>query len=133
MDYDVFEDELLPEGFKFPEAFLDMVCNQSIKAIGPWWFLHGEPEDVHFWLEQIREECPSRPLVPFAKYSAFDDIACFDGSDTSGDPKIYYFGWTSSPGWDDQNQGTHSHFQRWVEQAKRDAERWKAEGRPDFG
>ncbi len=101
--------------------------------IGPWWFLHRYPESANFWLEELREEYPSRSLVPFAKFSVFDDIACFDGADTSGDPKIYYAFEGASPGWDAQNQGPNSHFERWIAQAKRDAEQWKAEEARSLG
>ncbi len=98
MTHHVFDSKLLPKGFKFPKSFSQLMRDPTATRIGPWWFLHRYPESANFWLEELREEYPSRSLVPFAKFSVFDDIACFNGADTSGDPKIYYAFEGASPG-----------------------------------
>ncbi|MCT8343389.1 hypothetical protein LG003_11140 [Photorhabdus kleinii] len=50
----------------------------------------------------MKAQYPERQLVPFAKVSYSDDIACFDSSDISGDPKIFFIHAFASTGWEDR-------------------------------
>jgi hypothetical protein len=115
----LFEGESLPPGFKFPASFLRMMEQSPPPDFDPWWFLLEYPERARFWLRQLPLDYPTRILVPFAKFGPYDDIACFDGADQTGNPAVFYVHVGASPGWEDR--GGAPDFEGWVEHAKRDA------------
>jgi hypothetical protein len=115
----------LPEGFRFPKSYLDFLRQEALPDLDPWWFLCESQEDADDWLEIVKEQYPERKLVPFAKFGALDDIACFDGADTTGNPKVYYVHTFTSPGWEDR--GWVDDFDAWLENAKRESAESKAE------
>ena len=77
---------------------------------------------------------PDVPLIPFARTcdpaGIYNDgyvvLACFDGADTSGYPRvrIYDFGKPKDSPWDNQSYVT---FEDWVAAAQKESERYKAE------
>jgi hypothetical protein len=68
-------------------------------------------------------------LFPFAKVNCPDNIVCFDGEDTSGDPKVYYIHAFASPGWEDR--GYADNFTEWLKMARLESARYKAEQADD--
>lgn len=123
----LLSDEELPEGFRYPASFVRTVSSVPAPYFAPWWFLAEHPDLSREWLEMVREEYPSRVLIPFAKYDVYDDIACFDGTDCSGDPIVHFVHFAASPGW--EGRGNVPNFDAWLEVAKRDSEEWRAERR----
>ena len=121
----LFEDYALPNNFKFPQSYLDLVEN-GLPDIEPWWWLASHKDSAIYWADTLRKQFPSRTLVPFAKHSSSDDIACFDGSDTSNNPKVLYIHSFCSPGW--EHRGEASSFAEWLQKTEIEAAEFKAEG-----
>jgi hypothetical protein len=105
----------LPNGFRFPDSFLRAVSTNPMPDIDPWWFLCEFKDSADFWLAELKRQYPDRSLVPFAKLGAFDDIACFDGADKTGDPVVFYVHSFASPGWEDR--GFLPNFSDWLKAA----------------
>jgi hypothetical protein len=122
-------DEELPEGFRYAAAFLQMMSHPEPADPDPWWCLVDTPERPRKWLKMAREDYPSRVLIPFAKYESYEEAACFDGTDRSGDPKVHIVHFGASPG--QEHAGSFANFDAWLDQAKRDAAEWKAEREAD--
>lgn len=114
----LFEDYPLPSGFQFPQTYLHLL-EKSLPDIEPWWWLAPHKDSAIYWADTLRKQFPARMLVPFAKYGGSDDVACFDGADTSGNPKVLYIHSFCSPGW--EHRGEVSSFAEWLEQTEREA------------
>jgi hypothetical protein len=114
----LFQDRDLPEGFRFPPRYLAMVEADPVPSLGAWWLLAEFPDYARYFLKYVREEYPDRSLIPFAKFDVFDDIACFDGADRTGDPGVYYVHAGATAGWEDR--GYVRNFEAWLEDTKDD-------------
>ncbi|EMB3081996.1 SMI1/KNR4 family protein [Providencia rettgeri] len=115
----------LPKGFKFPRTFLEIINQEVILDLDPWWFLCEFEKFAKYWLLEMKNQYPTRKLIPFAKLSYSDDIVCFDGDDTSGDPKVFYVHAFASAGWEDR--GYTDNFTEWLKIARLESARYKAE------
>lgn len=111
----------LYSGFAFPESFINYVSKENLEDIDPWWLLCHTQSSVDFWCQKVKELYPERKLIPFANWLYSDDIACFDGADISGDPKVYYVHAFASAGWEDR--GYVANFDEWLKSARLDATR----------
>lgn len=121
----LFDEKLLAGNFSFPQSYVELVSQENIPYLEPWWFLSEYKEDADFWMDEIAKQYPSRKLVPFAKAGSSDDVACFDGSDTSGNPKVFYVHTFASPSWEDH--GDVESFDVWLEKTKAESIEYKAE------
>ena len=121
----VFQDEELPSGFRFPASYLSGVSKIPIPYPEPWWYLSEFPEQAKWWLRQLKQMYSQRSLVPFAKYDTYDDIACFDGRDTTGDPMIQLVHYGATPGWEDR--GRLQNFEAWLQRAQSDTKEWHSD------
>jgi hypothetical protein len=121
----LYDKAVLPENFSFPQSYIEFVSQDEIPYLEPWWFLSEFEEDANFWLNEIKKQYPSRNLVPFAKYDTADDMVCFDGSDTSGNPKVFYVHTFASPGWEDR--GEVENFDVWLEKTRAESAQYKSE------
>ncbi len=121
----LFDEKLLAGNFSFPQSYVELVSQENIPYLEPWWFLSEYKEDADFWMDEIAKQYPSRKLVPFAKAGSSDDVACFDGSDTSGNPKVFYVHTFASSGWEDH--GDVENFDVWLEKTKAESIEYKAE------
>jgi len=97
LEYHLLPKNILPSNFNYPKSYLHYLkYNETQEEVaGGCWeestLIRYEDDDgieVNFWHNQIRYEYPKKNFVPFARY-ADDIIYCFDGDDTSGDPRIY--------------------------------------------
>lgn len=120
----MYENYLYP-GFSLPNSFIDYVSNDKLDDIEPWWLFCCAQNYVDFWCEKIRELYPERKLIPFANWRYSDDIVCFDGEDTSPDPKVYYIHAFASAGWEDR--GYTDNFDEWLKMARLESVRHKAD------
>ena len=120
----LFKDYALPSDFKFPQSYLDLVANE-LPDIEPWWWLAPHQEAAIYWADTLRKQFPSRTLIPFAKHGGSDDVACFDGSDTSNNPKVLYIHSFCSPGW--EHRGEANSFAEWLQKTEIEAAEFKAE------
>ncbi len=117
MDYYLYSGNELPEDFAFPISFLDLYNLQIDELdLDPWWFLFINEQVSKGWLIELKKQYPDRVLIPFAKLSYNDDIACFDGDDKSGNPKVLLIHSFASPGW--KERGCIENFEKWLELAK---------------
>ncbi len=87
-----FEDCDLPFGFRFPISYEKFLSHPTID-IHPWWLVAKQPRLARLFFELLNRELgSSKPLIPFAKIDDDNgDIACFDGSNTSGSPRVYFW------------------------------------------
>ena len=115
----------LPDDFKYPGAYIDIMSLDIIPDLEPWSFICEFREPSSFWMAEVKKQYPTRKLVPFAKVNYSDDIACFDGEDSSGDPKVYYVHAFSTEGWEDR--GYADNFDEWLKMARLESARYKAE------
>ncbi|WP_343714741.1 SMI1/KNR4 family protein [Inquilinus sp.] len=119
----LFEDYPLPDGFKLPASYLELLA-KGLPEIDPWWWLAPYKDRANYWAATLRQQFPSRSLVPFAKHGGSDDVACFDGSDMSGDPKVLYIHAFCSPGW--ELRGDAENFQKWLQNTEIEAAEFQA-------
>lgn len=121
----LYPKEILPSGFVYPPAFLEFFSKKEVPDLDPWWFLYEFEELSKEWFFLLKKQYPARELVPFAKASTNDDIACFDGSNKSGDPKIFIIHSFASSGWEDR--GSVKDFNDWLILAKEESAQYKAD------
>jgi hypothetical protein len=85
--FNLYRSDLLPDGFVYPEELQMFAQTGEYPAIYPWWFVDALSEAGQLFY-QLRQH-DGRNLVPFAKVDdGRGDIACFDGDDLSGNPRI---------------------------------------------
>ena len=118
------ESKMLPEGFKYPSAYLEYIAGHEQDELYPWRFLAESPSEISFLIQLLQKAYPDKRLIPFAQYedSANGDIACFDGNDCSGEPRIYFHVFCyqgEMPPWDKRYH--LSSFSEWLVEAKEEA------------
>lgn len=122
----LFDDLDLPNGFKFPQDFINVISLKDIPQYDPWWFLAKFPDRARAWFNMLETDFPARRLIPFAKYNADPEVACFDGNDVSGDPIVYYVQADASPG--KEISGSEPNFAAWLERTKKESAVWLSAG-----
>jgi len=101
--------------FKYPASFLNYCATAKNDSLEPW-YIFEDAEEAMDWLETVREWYPTRNLIPFARDDVSgDDIACFDGADVAGDPKVHFVHTFASAGWEDR--GNVPNFAAWLVEA----------------
>ncbi|MDF7783976.1 SMI1/KNR4 family protein [Pantoea stewartii] len=115
----------LPDDFRYPASYAEIMSMDIIPDIESWSFICESQESSSFWMNELKERYPTRKLVPFAKLNYSDDIACFDVTNTTGDPRVYYVHAFSSPGW--ENRGYVDSFNEWLKMASLESSRYKTE------
>ena len=122
----MLEESLLPSGFRVPDAYVQIMHSAELPDLAPWWFLGERKDSALFWLSTLKQQYPSRLLIPFAKRDDLSDtLAAFDGSDTSGNPKVFHIHAYTEPGW--EQRGTWNSFDDWLKQAHLDSAEFKAD------
>lgn len=85
--FQLYSDNLLPKGFLYPQQLRVISESGTHPRIAPWWFVDAASEAGELFYS-IREH-DGRNLIPFAKVDdGRGDIACLDGDDTSGNPRV---------------------------------------------
>lgn len=86
-----YEDDFLPNEFLYPKDYIDLINYNSNIDLSPWWLVGENPEFATLCYNVINDKTGGEKiLIPFAKSDLDDDIACFDGGDDSGNPRIYF-------------------------------------------
>ena len=114
--------------FLYPESYIATISREPGVDLEPWWFIAYEEGDVNSWYKILKSLYPTRELIPFAKFSANDDVACFDGSDNTGNPKILIIHAFASEGW--EHHGTVENFDDWLKIAFETKKAWSEEDGP---
>ncbi|MDH3349603.1 MAG: hypothetical protein OEM02_16070 [Desulfobulbaceae bacterium] len=124
----MFEDVFVPVEFLFPKAYLEFM-QSGFPDLTPWWFVAEEPAKAKMFYQTINKCKRSKKLlIPFAKIDdSTGDIACFDGEDTTGNPKIFF-----SVGSEDSMSCVDwkkryflEDINAWLIIAQKDAKRWR--------
>ena len=106
----LYNTPILPDGFVFPQSYINTVKSNNIIDLEPWDFL----------CKDIGKSLSDGYVV----------LACFDGSDKSGDPKVYFhdYGYSyngEDPIWDKRYY--LENFSAWLESAKEESAQYKAD------
>ncbi len=118
--------------FIYPDKFLKIVNTETIEEVpyfSNYYFIGTDQEIIIFWFNIIKKQYPKRVLIPFAKDENTDDVFCFDGTDTSGNPKVYQVHTYASEGWEDR--GYWDSFDDWYEDIKQISQEFKEEMEED--
>ena len=84
---DTYPQNSLPPGFHYPPRFLQVIGGLKQDSYYPWFFFRAQGEVGQLRLS-LGMAAPKK-LVPFASLESGDgDVACFDGTDTSGNPAV---------------------------------------------
>lgn len=130
----LYPEPILPDEFKFPQDYEELVRGQQWPDIEPWTFLALDmPSSLSFYGGMLLRY-PDKPLIPFSKIcdraGVYNDgyvvLACFDGGDRSGQPRVrvYDFGRPKVSPWENLS---YPSFNDWLEAAKAESARYKAE------
>ncbi|MFW8745123.1 hypothetical protein [Mesorhizobium japonicum] len=92
-------DAAAPPGFLYPESFQRVIAGELPDILPIWWLVQFRGS-VEWWSDTVRNQYPSRSLVPFAKQEATDDVYCFDTSGTDSEPLVLQIHTFASPGWE---------------------------------
>ena len=134
----LYNTPILPDGFVFPQSYIDTVKSNNIIDLEPWDFLCKDIGKSLSYYGALLIEYRDQPLIPFAIASDesgfFNDgyvvLACFDGSDKSGDPKVYFHDYGYSYSGEDPVRGKQyylENFSVWLESAKEESAQYKAD------
>ncbi|RKT79947.1 hypothetical protein DFJ68_3426 [Terracoccus luteus] len=117
---ELLPEDALPVGFAYPPELL-RILRLGLVDLEPWLVLRGEPLlALHHGL---RTRYPARHLVPFARRTDRDDVACWDLE--PGAAPICVVGDYEVPGYE---QGeTHATFYGWFRSAVDDLVEWDDE------
>jgi len=115
----LYDDLGLQQNFKFPEKFLEVMYASAVPYPRPWSYILEFPDYARFWFRQAQTQYVDRCIVPFAIRDDNDDVACFDGNDHSGDPKVHIVHFFASAGWEDR--GSYDNFEAWQKMAKQES------------
>ena len=129
MKYFTFSSPQIPAEFKYPAQFHSFCASAVESDISPW-YIFDEQEDATFWLQTLCEQYPDRKLVPFARDESLgDELACFDASEGSNNPRVHFVHCFASPGW--ENRGEVADFTEWLKLALEDHQEFHAEDEDD--
>ena len=106
----------LPPDFCFPQSFLHWLETDGPEELKRWTVFATEAGLADGWYGDVRGLYPARNLVPFAQFNFTDDIVCFDGDSTDGNPCVYLVHAYASSGWEDR--GSRPTFEHFLEEAR---------------
>lgn len=130
----LFNEPLLPEGFSFPREYEALIDGASWPDIEPWHFLAANKALSLSYYGDMQIKFPSTPLIPFAYANDpsgfYNDgwtvLACFDGSDLSGQPRVRIYD-AAAPKNTPFENFCYAGFKEWFDAAKAESIRFKAE------
>lgn len=134
-----YDSPILPSGFGFPQSYLQLAQGSDIPDLEPWKFLFlNMPKSLNYYGAML-EKYSDKPLVPFAiidDQSGFYNggyvvLACFDGDDKSGDPKVYFHDYSNPKRADWPDRYSLANFTEWLRVAGEESARYKAERAED--
>jgi hypothetical protein len=108
--------EDLPEGFKYPKAYLE----EALKGenLSPWEFISCDSEVGELLLKLASSD--ENNMIPFASLeNGNGDAVCFDANDISDNPAVKALILDGSG-----RTYEYRNFAHWLELAIQDAEKW---------
>jgi hypothetical protein len=126
---------ILPQGFNFPQSYLQLAQGHVIPDLQPWKFLFTDMPSSLSYYGAMLKKYPDKPLVPFAilddPSGASNDgyvvLACFDGDNKSGDPKVYFHDYAHPKQVDWPDRYSLANFTEWLRVAQDESSRYKIE------
>ncbi|MDO7930377.1 hypothetical protein Q6A51_26770 [Pseudomonas sp. KFB-139] len=124
---------ILPDGFEFPEEYLNFILAGDALDVEPWGFLSNDMGRSLFYYSSMLLKFPGRGLVPFAiiqdESGLYNDgwvvLACFERNKVGGfSVLIYDYSRPSLSPWDNIS---YSGFSDWLIAAIEESSRYKAE------
>lgn len=104
-----YKDLTFHSNFGFPEEFRKVV-NLELTNLEPWYIL--DPKQLADKMKGLRERYPSKELIPFARRTDNDDVACFE---VGNEQKVFVIHDFASPGWEQHE--VYETFWDWFRQA----------------
>lgn len=98
-----------PRNFEFPEEFTRIV-NLNLTNIEPWYIL--ESNQLEDKMDGLKKRYPARALIPFARRTDNDDVACFEVGKL---PQILVIHDFASTGWEQHE--VYDTFWDWLRKA----------------
>ncbi|MCB6182929.1 hypothetical protein LIN78_05125 [Leeia sp. TBRC 13508] len=124
-----FNTPIIPTEFRFPEAYEHMLLNDAWPKLDPWAPLALDMPNSLMYYSSMLLKFKNAPLIPFAMIcdetgfcnDGYVVLACFDGSDLSGDPivRIYDYGSPKDTPWDNLS---YPNFLAWLADAKKESD-----------
>lgn len=129
----LYDSQILPDGFKFPHEYVDIILKINPDEFYPWKFMATDLAISIYYFGALLLQFPEKPLIPFAiindESGVYNDgwvvLACFDGLDFSGNPKVLiqdYSNPKASP-WENKS---YENFSDWIKSAKKDSLDYKS-------
>jgi hypothetical protein len=107
----------LPQQFEYPEAFARIAAEQQA-APPPWLFIDANSKYGALLSSIVTQAGLS--LVPFASLETGDgDVACFDGSDSSRNPRVLMLILDGSG-----RAYSFENFDDWLSKAENESKSW---------
>ena len=126
---------ILPIGFRFPKNYVELAQGQAFPDLDPWTFLFLDmPSSLNYYGAML-QRYPDKPIIPFAiandETGFWNDgyviLACFDGDDRGGDPKVYFHDYGSPENVDWADRYSLLNFSEWLLVAREESARYKLE------
>lgn len=129
-----YDSPVLPSGFRFPRGYVRLAQTQDLPDLEPWSFLFLNMPDSLIYYGEMLHRYPDKPLVPFAwvndQMGYYNDVyvvlACFDGDDTSGDPKVYIHDYAEPRRLAWSELYSFANFTEWLRKAREESVSYKA-------
>lgn len=106
---EIFAASDLYPGFAYPQG-LEKVVELGLVDLDSWFIM--EATLASRYAEGMRERYPERQLIPFAKRTDNDDVACFEMGDGQRVHVIHDF---ADPGW--EQRAVYEDFWSWFQEA----------------
>jgi hypothetical protein len=129
-----YKTPIIPTGFCFPRTYENMLISGLWPQVEPWAPLAADMPSSLYYYGAMLSKFQEAPLIPFAIIcdgsGFYNDgyvvLACFDGSELSGEPKvrIYDYGKPKISPWENMS---YPSFLAWLEAAKKESERYLAQ------
>ncbi|QBG97572.1 hypothetical protein [Xanthomonas oryzae] len=130
----LFNEPLLPEGFRFPSEYEALINSTSWPDLQPWSFLAADKALSLSFYSEMLIKFPASPLIPFAcindQSGFYNDgwivLACFEVNQLTAQPtvRIYNGGTPNKTPWENFS---YDSFIEWLYVAKEESVRFKAE------
>ena len=127
----LFDCPLLPDNFKFPEEYSVAAIKNILPEIEPWQFLAKDMATSLSYYGTLMTKFPDEPLIPFAiiddESGVYNEgwvvLACFDGKDNSGTPKVFIYDF-STPKISPWENLTYDGFSDWLSAAREESRQY---------
>lgn len=128
----IYDGSIIPQGFKLPQIYIDLVIKNNLPEIEPWYFLSYDMGLSLHYYGSLMMKYPDQPLLPFAMIhdkSGFYNkgkivLACFDSTDRSKNPCVRSYDF-SKPDQSPWENIFYDDFNDWLHAAKIESHHYK--------